>query len=299
MQQIFVDPARQEEFERQGFTVVRLFSEAEAATLRDRLDTLQREAPPAPLPAEEALLKSFSHPDATYRTEVDTVGREALATPLSATLTGYRIVACGHFIKRPHAKEMGIHRDWTIMRDPERPAVNIWSPLVPVDRANGALALLPGSHKLPNVETPGVEPFYGRYGEALKKRCVTLALGPGEAVIFDNRVLHWSTANRTGTPRPVLRAVSVPEEERIVFYRVDEESGGSRFELLDAEDEGVLAGTPNDTERGTVRKRSLGYVRNENRDVSLRECERLLEFTGASAGLASSWVRRFAALFSD
>jgi hypothetical protein len=296
MQTVFLDQARQEAFERDGFAVVRLFDSAAAAALLDRLDSLQRGAPPVQLPPDEALLKSFFHPDAAYRTQVDSAGREALEEPLTAILDRYRIVACGHFTKRPNAAEMGLHRDWTMMRDPGQPALNIWCPLVPVGRSNGTLALLPGSHRLPNIETPGVEPFYGRYAQALKKRSVTFDLAPGEAILFDNRVLHWSTANATATPRPVLRAVAVPEDQRIVFYRLDSESGGRRFEILDAEEEGVLSVTPRDHEAGTTPRRSFGYVANDNRDISLRECKRLLGGERGPQGPVAALARRFAAL---
>jgi hypothetical protein len=295
MKQIFRDPARQDAFERQGFAVARLFDEAEAAALLDRLDRLERDAPAVHLPPDEALRKSFFHPDLDYRTQVDALGREAFAGPVKSILDGYRIVACGQFTKRPHAKEMGLHRDWTMMRNPALPALNIWCPLVPVDRENGTLALLAGSHKLPNVEAPGVRPFYGSYADILKKRSVRFALRPGEAVIFDNRALHWSTANRTADPRPVLRAVTVPEDERIVFYRLDEESGGDRFELLDLEEDGVLTRTPRDTEEGKARQRSLGFVSNENRPLTLRECEALLPPDGSRSGPVASLIRRFAA----
>lgn len=301
MQRIFVDPALQETFEAQGFAVVRLLSGAEAASLLDGLEALRRDAPPVELPPDEALVKSFFHTDADYRTGVDALVREALSAPFRTVVAGYRLAACGQFIKRPRAKEMGLHRDWTILRDPGLPALNIWCPLVEVGRSNGTLALLPGSHKLPNIETPGVEPFYAGYGEALKRGGVTFDLSAGEAVLFDNRILHWSTANATDRERPVLRAVSLPQSERIVFYRVEAESGGARFEIVDIEEDGALSATPRETEHGTIARKSLGFVANDNRSISLRECERLLGLEpreAAGGGRLGGLIRRVGALLS-
>ncbi|HEV2865232.1 MAG TPA: phytanoyl-CoA dioxygenase family protein [Allosphingosinicella sp.] len=289
MQKIFADAASQSAFERDGFAVVRLLSAATATALRGRLEELEAAAPVA-LGAGEALRKSHYHPEAEHRTAMDALAREAIAAPLASAISGYRLDACMFLTKVPGAREMNIHRDWTTMADLQQVALNVWCPLVKVHEGNGTLAVLPGSQILPNVETPQVPRFYAPYGDALKKRCVKFDLQPGQAVIYDNRLLHWSTTNRSDAPRPVLRASAVPAEARIVFYRLDSESGGKRFEILDVAGAGLLAQTPAELAATGQGGASLGYVANENRPLSLRECERLLDRRERAASRGQGFV---------
>ncbi|HEY0312496.1 MAG TPA: phytanoyl-CoA dioxygenase family protein [Allosphingosinicella sp.] len=273
---MFIDPVLQEEFQRTGFVVVDLLAAAEAAELLDRLTRLEAVAPDWPAGGDATLRQSFFHPDPTYRAEVDTLGRAALTEALARLISGYRILAAGHFIKGPDTPAMNLHRDWTIVRNLETPSLNVWCPLMPVDERNGTLAVVPGSQALPNVESAGVSRFYAKYGETLKRRGERPSLQAGQAIIFDNRLMHWSTPNETGAPRHVLRGICMPEDERVVFYRLEVEAGGRRFEVLDVEDGGVLTGIPDDLELGVIQKKSLGYVPNLNRPLTLSQCERLL-----------------------
>ena len=271
MNRIFTDDARQEEFDRQGYIVVRLLSATDAAALLCRIEELRKTVVAGPGCAD-GLDQSFCTPDADYRRRADEIVSEALREPLLSMIAGYRLAACGVMIKRPHAGEMDVHRDRTVHVEPDLPPVNAWCPLVDVDDSYGNLAMLPGSHKLPNIETKGVKRFYAAYDSALKRLSVSVPLSAGEAILFDNRLLHWSRPNRHDEHRPVLRAMAVPAESRIVFYKLDAENGGKRFEIVDAEAEGAVTHSPDDIATGLVPAPTIGFVVNENREVSLLEC---------------------------
>jgi len=273
---MFKDPALQDDFERNGFVIVDLLGGSQAAELLESLIRLEADAPAWTPEGGETLRQSFFHPDSAYRAAVDKAGRGLLEEALARFVSGYRLLAAGHFIKGPHTPAMNLHRDWTVVRDPQFPSLNVWCPLVPVDERNGTLAVLPGSQALPNVESAGVPRFYAAYGEVLKTLCVRPSLAPGQTLIFDNRVMHWSTPNATEAPRHVLRGICMPADERMVFYRLDVDAGGRRFEIVDVEDGGVLSGIPDDLEMGSSRKRSLGYIPNTNRPLSRSECVRIL-----------------------
>src|SRR5947209_6647263 len=110
---------------------------------------------------------------------------------------------------------------------------NAWGPLVDVDDESGNLALLPGSHRLGNIETGGVPRFYEPYGEQLKPLCASFPLKAGEAVLFDNRVLHWSHPNAGSEARPVLRTVAAPADSRRGVYRLDTAGRRPRFRAVE------------------------------------------------------------------
>lgn len=274
MKQIFKDQARQEEFERQGFTVVRLLSRDAAAAMLRQIDEV-RSTMDAGRSCSAELEQSFCTPNADYRQTINALVSEALREPLLELLIDYRMYFSGVMIKRPGGRALNIHRDRTVLDDPDAVGIDAWCPLVDVDDAHGNLVMLPGSHKLPNIETSGVTPFYTAYGERLKKLCVSKPLAAGEAVLFDHRLLHWSFPNQFDEPRPVLRAAAIPADSRIVFYKLDEASGGKRFEILDVEGAGPGAHSPEDVALGTVDLRTLGFIDNDNRPVSFDECRRI------------------------
>jgi hypothetical protein len=294
MQRVFADEARQQDYARQGFTIVRLLSTDAAADLWERIDAARRQRPTLAR-SEDFLDQSFFDPDDAYRRQVDVLGTAAVQEALLSLAPGFRLVSCGIVIKQPGTGEMNIHRDRTVLADRSLSPLNAWCPLVDVDDGYGNLAVLPGSHTLPNVETQGVPRFYAPYGDALKKLSVSVPLKAGEAILFDNRLLHWSRPNRRDVPRPVLRTVAVPAASRIVFYKLDEASGGRRFALLDSEEGGATANAADDLPEGRVEARLLGYADNDTREVTLAECRAAVR--RASASPLQTAVRRLARMF--
>lgn len=82
--------------------------------------------------------------------------------------------------------------------------VTIWIPLVDSDARNGALQVVPGSHRaglLPH-HSAGVNPLL-RESE-VPGEPVELALHAGEAVAFSGLLVHGSGPNRSGAPRPAF-----------------------------------------------------------------------------------------------
>ena len=275
MRQVFTDSEQQAEFEREGFVVVRLLSADDAAAFLGPLARVRANSAGAASCTMD-LEQSFCTTDAEYRHRMDALCSALIGEALLSLLVDYRLSGCGVMVKRAKAGAMALHRDRTIMADPTIPVISAWCPLVDIDDSRGNLMLLPGSHRLPNVETAGVERFYAGYETELKRMCVSRPLKAGEAILFDNRLLHWSLPNLSEQERPVVRGTAVAEEQRLVFYRLDKSSGGKGFEILDAEIDGPVAHSPDDVADGTITPPTIGYVENRNRPVSLRECRAIL-----------------------
>ena len=270
MTAIFKDPARQEEFDRRGFTVVRLLDRAEAESVRRALDEAQAGAD-----ASCRHEQSFCTPDADYRQRAHGIVAAAIAERVVALLENYRVLACGVIDKSPGKPTLQAHRDPDVLADPQLVGLSIWCPLVDVDKGSGALTMVPGSHKLPNIQAAGLPGFYAGYDDALGPLSVTVALAAGEAVLFDQRICHGSCPNSSGRQRPAVRATAIPSGSRMILHRSEAASGGARFELIEVETgpDGILAYNPEDVASADFEVPVLGYAPNRNRPVGLRECK--------------------------
>jgi hypothetical protein len=171
------------------------------------------------------------------------------------------------------------------------------------------LRFVTGSHRLVrNIETPRVPYYFLSYAAELKERATPVATKAGEALIFDTTVVHWSRANASNRLRPVAASLFVPEDSTVVFHWLDQASGGTRFEQFDMEDDGYLDHSAQDFYSGKIRTRSLGFVENRNRGVSLAEFDELMangeeirQRAYGNAGLRSglpNWIRSLVARYA-
>ncbi|MEA3002898.1 MAG: hypothetical protein QOH81_1686 [Sphingomonadales bacterium] len=283
MTAFFKDQARQEEFDRRGFTVVRLLDRDEADQVRRQLDDARPRVSASPSAC--AYEQSFCTSDGDYRHRAHEIVSAAIGDRLMSLFNGYRLVACGVINKSPGKGMLPVHRDPDVLADQRLAAISAWCPLIDVDEASGNLMMLPGSHKLPNIEAAGLPRFYAGYEEALKPLCVSVPLTAGDAILFNQRLFHGSAPNRSNRDRPALRATAIPSESRMILHRLDGSSEGTRFELVkvEADSDGALAYNPEDLARPGFVAPVLGYAPNSNRPVPLSECKaRVAEAEGRS-----------------
>ena len=107
-----------------------------------------------------------------------------------------------------------LHQD--LIYFPFRPADSIvatWTALEPVNKENGCLVVVPGSHRgeLRRHENPDWEHVNGGYFgaadvEDLKAQRVHLEMNPGDTVFFHPVLLHGSGRNRTDSFRRAISA---------------------------------------------------------------------------------------------
>ena len=125
------------------------------------------------------------------------------------SLLGPEIQHNGDWILRPKLPDMTLqslpwHQDSAYMVDTEQHHwPTVWVPFVPVNKENGAMQLIPGTHKLPvqahgketeNQPTPETDPAEGR-------EVAMPELGPGDFIIFHNHLFHRSTTGHAPSVR--------------------------------------------------------------------------------------------------
>ena len=127
------------------------------------------------------------------------------------SLIGPEVQVSGDWLLRPKLPAEAVsglpwHQDSGYMKDTEQyhwPTV--WVALVPVDRANGAMEFLPGTHLLPIQEHGNREHVSGgrtpQHDPSAGREVVTMSMDRGDFVIFHNHLFHRSTVGGAATVR--------------------------------------------------------------------------------------------------
>lgn len=137
----------------------------------------------------------------------------------------------------------GPHQDPTLVDERKYRGVKIWIPLGPTGvedgRDNGMLHVVPGSHRfLDEPRTRDVDDFSFAAHEELiiNRHGVGIPTRAGEAIVFDDRLIHYSMPNETTEPRVVVALGMRPTEAACVMLR----SRGDDIEMYEIDQERYL-----------------------------------------------------------
>ncbi len=145
----------------------------------------------------------------------------ALVAPAVARAFGeVRVAVSNLFVKRAASPGslVPLHQDFAIV-DERGGAMSaqLWSPLVDVSEANGALGVVARSHRVENpIRAQGDPSPFAAWSDGLLRE--RFELRAGDAVVFTGRTLHGSPPNRSGADRPALGCMLVPRAEPLVHY---------------------------------------------------------------------------------
>jgi hypothetical protein len=178
----------------------------------------------------------YHHDSPELRYGIDRVVRPLLAEEISATMPGCRVFIASLLVKYPGADGyLQLHQDWSFVDEERFVSGVIWLPLEPTTAANGGLGIVPGSHRL---DTPdrGIHPWAPQLEvveDLLRDHLVQLDTQPGQAVVFQKRVVHASSANGSDHPRVVVGIGIVSNDADLYHYLVDDDEQMWRFTVSD------------------------------------------------------------------
>jgi ectoine hydroxylase-related dioxygenase (phytanoyl-CoA dioxygenase family) len=209
----FHHPDLQQSYEKMGFVIVDLFSPETAAKLSKFYEDLNAET-------NHGFHSTLHHNSTDYRKRVMNEILFYVQEPLSNILLNHRIITCSFVVKEADPNSQVIlHQDWNLTNEQTFPGFNVWVSLTDTDINNGALHLLPGSHRLPPTQR----------GTGLPDPCKslqTLSLGQifcaatkaGQAVIYDVRTLHASPPNLSSSKRIACAIGSVHADANLLHH---------------------------------------------------------------------------------
>lgn len=241
----FRDPQLDEQFRRDGYLVVP-FLDREA--LR-RLRALWEDIRPAEVHGIWSNVHTMS-PQDNARID-DTITREFAAPAADLFLDG-RLAGASFLVKGTGPNSASTpHQDWCNVEEDSAQSASIWCPLIDVDEDNGALQVIPGSHRLrPSIRSLDTPSLYLDFTPDLEPHLTCVPLRAGEAALYAHNLFHGSKPNLSDQIRPSVVSGVLPHGARHVHYRRSP-AGGDVFEVLDIGRSFFLEGIPEMT-RGEV-----------------------------------------------
>jgi hypothetical protein len=163
-----------------------------------------------------------------YSSDVET-RRKAQATLISRAfpalepfLAGRQPYLATYLVKEAHGRFIPPHQDWSHCDEAKHDSLMCWVPLCDVDEHNGGLGFINGSHKYFDylrafpyevTDTPVL-----RHGPKLIPYLNILHMRAGEAVVFNNRIIHGSLGNDTAEARMAFSFALHPSGEPLLGY---------------------------------------------------------------------------------
>ena len=180
----------------QGYVIVPILSEQALQRLTKYYLNFQKE--------ELNHFYSSTHsPDFEFRKKSSDFIKETISALLPAILTDYRLLG-GAFVVKP-ANGKGLlqaHQDWNLVDEGHARSYNLWIPLMDVNEHNGAVFVLPKSHRrIPTLRGPHIPSPFKNIEQSLWAYLTALPMKAGEALLYDHALIHGSPPNNTEKDR--------------------------------------------------------------------------------------------------
>jgi ectoine hydroxylase-related dioxygenase (phytanoyl-CoA dioxygenase family) len=151
----------------------------------------------------------------------------------------YKPIIANYIRKKTDKGEVPLHQNWAFIDERKCTSVSIWVPLIDSNRGNGALEVVPRSHKrFGEVRGPMVPwELEGIKQEIIENDLVTCSIKAGDAIILDDSIVHYSFSNKTNDLRIAIQLILIPEEEPSIHYHLDPSVSKESVEVLEVDRE--------------------------------------------------------------
>ncbi|MFJ9751998.1 phytanoyl-CoA dioxygenase family protein [Streptomyces chartreusis] len=241
------------QFREEGFTVVRgLFGYDEIDRLCERFAALHAAGPVAghfePRPEESDPLRVY--PRVMQPHEIDELSLAVLLDPrlrgALEALLGEEVLAAQSmfYFKPPGARGQALHQDNFYLRVEPGTCVAAWIACDVIDRDNGGLEVVPGTHAMDLFcpEVADVDVSFAREYVAPPPglEAVPVDMRPGDVLFFNGSLVHGSQPNRTEDRfrRSFIGHYVGRSAERIGEYYRTVSMSGDRVPLAESEGAG-------------------------------------------------------------
>ena len=162
--------------------------------------------------------------DVNLRKKMSDAAVEIIESELPKWLKNEWLLGGAFISKSPGEKGiLPLHQDWNLVDESKERSYNLWIPLVDVNEVNGAMRILPKSHrKQSTIRGPQIPPVLYSISQEVDEHMQSLNLKAGEAVLYDHALWHSSPTNRTNELRLALVMGMVPKNAELRYYEMND-----------------------------------------------------------------------------
>lgn len=254
MRNVFKDDELEQKFQKEGYIHIPFLSEKEVAYLWDKFHELIMESgghfgsgeTDIDFKGEISYDFTFIDKNIGYKKKVFKVIDEVFKPHYDKILNNFEPIIANYIRKMPNAGEVPVHQNWAFIDETKATSVSIWVPLVDSHRGNGALEVVPGSHKR-----------YGKYrgplipwelesfkNEIVKNDLVTCSIKAGDAIILDDSIVHYSFPNTTNKLRIAIQLILIPGEMPSIHFHLNPDKNYKTIDVLEVDHEFYMQFNP-------------------------------------------------------
>lgn len=210
---IFKDFRDQQRFDSDGFIVVDLLNEKQL-NLFAKSDLIKN------IEANRPFYSTSFSKDNVFKNKVDEKINDCVKSSIDNILNDHQCLGTSLLIKESgEGGKMEPHQDWTVVDETRFASVTIWIPLEDVNETNGALSVVKGSHKLSSIiRSPFLKNPLLNINQLLEADLELIKLKKGQAIIFNQALVHASGINNSETPRKAITYGLIPKNAELFFF---------------------------------------------------------------------------------
>lgn len=231
MLKVFKDDEIQSRFERDGYVILPFYNQEEI----DSLTELYHELHPK---NEQGFFPSTFSSDKNYRLSADAKIRAACQRSAEKYLCDYKMVCGAYIVKNPSPDSgMCVHQDMSLLDESKYTGINIWATLTDLNVENGTIFVLKGSHRLfPTYRGSTIPEFFEEVSEEILDYLEPVIIKAGEAVFFDQSIIHYSPPNYSDKIRIVTNTYFTHKDAQYRTYYYNKEKHPEHVEAFEQSD---------------------------------------------------------------
>jgi ectoine hydroxylase-related dioxygenase (phytanoyl-CoA dioxygenase family) len=229
---IFSDEKLQTEFHENGFVIVPFISAEQIEQLFGVYKSCYPEG------VKGFFTTTFAN-NVEHRENVNQSIKNICIEQIDQLFENYKILFSSFIVKAPgEDSRLIMHQDMTLVDEDEYSGINIWCPMVDLNETNGAIEVLPKSHRFyKTYRGSSIPDIYDDLKDEVLSLMQPCYLKAGEAIIFDQSIIHNSPPNLSDSERPTINTFVAHSDAKIKICYWDKDTFGANIEIFEQEDD--------------------------------------------------------------